>query len=176
MVKVTDHTRTSIWDDFTDAERYLRYYISLADKHRKRHYWVRMALLALVLVEGGIMAPLAASSIIPYGWGIATVAVSGAIVIGLTVFDALSDDAKTSAKLTFASEDIQVIHTEWRLLWLDVETDQVSEEDARARHRELLYRTNAVAIRVEVNMDEGRNDKYSDEAVEVMRKRFVQTT
>ena len=174
MAKVTDHTRTSVWQDSTDAERHLRYYISLAGKYRRRHHIVRAALLGAVLAEAGVVAPLA----IRYPGVLAAAAVIGVglVVIALTVFDATSDDAKNSAKLTVASEDSQLINTEWRSLWSDIETDQIEESEARRRQREILDRTNVVSARVEVNLDVQRNARYGDEAKEIMKGRYAQTT
>ena len=174
MAKVTDHTREGVWQDFTDAERYLRYYLSLADKYRMRHHVVRALLLGSVLAEAGIVAPLAIRY--PGFLTAAAVILVGLIVIALTVFDATSDDAKNAAKLSVASEDSQLIHTDWRSLWSDIETDQIDENEARRKQRELLDRTNVVSARVEVNLDDKRNSRYGDEAKQVMRGRYVQTT
>ncbi len=174
MARVTDHTRTSIWQDYTDAERYLRYYISLADKYRTRHNVVRSLLLGAILVEASIVIPFMSS--IPQPWGTVATVVVGLMIIALTVFDATSNDAKNSAKLTVASEDCALLHIEWRSLWLDIETDNVEEHEARKRQRELLDRMNVVAARVELNQDEKRNVRSAAEANEVMGGRYAETS
>ena len=48
MAAVTDQTRNAIWQDLWDAERYVRYYGSLADSYRVRHRNMRFALLAAI--------------------------------------------------------------------------------------------------------------------------------
>ena len=174
MARVTDHTRTSIWQDYTDAERYLRYYISLADKYRTRHNVVRSLLLGAILVEASIVIPFMSS--IPQPLGTVATVVVGLMIIALTVFDATSNDAKNSAKLTVASEDCALLHIEWRSLWLDIETDNVEEHEARKRQRELLDRMNVVAARVELNQDEKRNVRSAAEANEVMGGRYAETS
>ena len=174
MDRVTDYTRTSIWQDHTDAERYLRYYIGLADKYRTRHNVIRSLLLGAILVEASIVIPFMSS--IPQPWGIVATVIVGLAIIALTVFDATSNDAKNSAKLTVASEDCAILHIEWRSLWLDIETDKVEEGEARRRQRELLGRMNIIASRVELNQDEKRNVRSATEANEVMRGRYAETS
>ncbi len=174
MARVTDHTRESVWQDFTDAERYLRYYISLADKYRTRHNVVRSLLLGAILVEAIIVIPF--MSEIPSPWGVVATVIIGLAIIALTVFDATSNDAKNSAKLTVASEDCAILHIDWRSLWLDIETDAVEEYEARKRQRELLDRMNTIASRVELNQDEKRNVRAATEANEVMRGRYAETS
>ena len=174
MARVTDHTRESVWQDFTDAERYLRYYTGLADKYRTRHNLVRSMLLGAILVEAVIVIPF--MSEIPSPWGIVATVIVGLAIIALTVFDATSNDAKNSAKLTVAGEDCALLHVEWRSLWSDIETDVIEEREARERQRALLDRTNTIASRVELNQDEKRNLRYAAEANEVMRGRYAETS
>ena len=175
MAKVTDHTRESVREDFTDSERYLRYYIDLADKFRTRYFLVRTALLAAVLLEAAIVIPVASR----FQEGLALVAivivgiVVGVAVVVLTVVDATWDAARNSAKLTVVSDDIQLIYTDWRSLLSDIETHKIKEKEARRQQRVLLDRTNVVCGRVEINVDKARNVKFHNEAEQVIRERHA---
>ena len=171
MANVTDHTRNEIWQDFTDAERYLRYYTSLADKYRTRHHRVRSALLGFILFEAIVVVPLWTTIEAP--WGTIFIVLVASIIIALTVFDATSNDAKNSALLNVASDECAHLHTEWRFLWADIETDAVEERQVRERQRVLLDRMNLIAARTELKEDEKRNIRYAEEANEVMKGRYV---
>ena len=173
MAAVTDETRKSVWEDFNNAEYYTRYYSKLANKYRKRHHRVRYTLLGLVLVEATIVVPFLGKIPQPHGTVVA-VAV-GFVVIALTVFDAISNDATNTAKLAVASDECRVLHTEWRDLWLDIESKQIEENIARERQRALLSRTHLAGARVEINQDDDHNLKSAQEANQVMESQYAET-
>ena len=166
MVAVTDETRKSVWDDFIDSEYYTRYYSKLSDRYRKRHFCVRYTLLGLVLVEAAVMIPLLSQ--IPQPLGTVMAVVVGLAIVALTVFDAISNDATNTAKLAVASEECHILHTEWRDLWIDIESNQIEENDAREKQHALLGRTHLIGARVEVNQDDDRSQKSAQEANQVM--------
>ena len=174
MASVTDGTRKSVWDDFNNSEYYARYYRKLADRYRKRHLYVRYSLLGSVLIEAVILIPF--MSRIPEPYGILATGGVGLIVIALTVFDAISNDATTTAKLTVASDECRVLHTEWRELWLDIESGKVEENVVREKQRASLSRTNLLGTRVEINQDEDRNLESAVEANQIMESQYAKAT
>ena len=173
MPTVTDGTRKSVWEDFNDSEYYTRYYSKLADKYRKRHFRIRYTLLGIVLIEATIVIPLMSRIPEPY-WILATSGV-GLMVVALTVFDAISNDATNAAKLTVASDECRVLHTEWRELWVDIGNEQVEENVLREKQRALLSRTNLLGTRVEINEDKSLNEDSALEANEIMRGQYAKT-
>ena len=82
----------------------------MADKYRTRHHLIRSSLLGAILVEAIIVIPF--MSEIPSPWGILATVIIALAIIALTVFDATSNDAKNSAKLTVASKDYAILHIE----------------------------------------------------------------
>lgn len=169
MPKVTDQTRQSVFEDFTDAEWLSRYYGSQADAYRTRHHLTRLALLASVLVEALIVVPLV-SSWDPYG--LYVIAVVSLVVIGLTVYDAISNHSGQVAKLTVACDEFHVLKSEWRSLYLGIETDRLDEQQVLERQRELINRANRMNTFVEVNQDDKRNQTASKEADKVMSEQY----
>ena len=168
MFKVTDQTRESVFEDFSNAEWYMRYYGSLADVYRKKHYWTRIALLTSVLVEAVVVVPLLSG----WSYGIYAIAIASLIVIGLTVYDAISNHATHTAKLTAAHDQFSALRTEWRSLYLAIETDRIEEQQVLERQRELIYRTNLIGASVEVKQDKKHNLAAATEANRVMSEQY----
>lgn len=168
MPKVTDQTRESVFEDFGDAEWLSRYYGSLADSYRTKHYWTRISLLTSVLVEAVIIVPLLS------GWehGLYAIAVASVIVVGLTVYDAISNHAGHVAKATVACDEFHVLRSEWRDLYLGIETDRLDEQQVLERQRELTHRANRIGTFVEVNQDDKRNRIAAREADQVMSEQY----
>ena len=174
MATVNDATRNSIWVNFENSEYYSRYYSKLADKYRRRYLAIRFAILTLVLVEAMILIPF--MSRIPEPGGPLLTGILGAIIIGLTVFEATSNDATNTAKLNVASDEFRVLHSEWQDLWLDIESDGIEDDLARQWQRALTVRTNLAGARVEISQDKTRNKQAAEEANEVMDGRYAKTT
>ncbi len=128
-------------------------------------------MLGAILVEAIIVLPLATT--IPDPGELILTGIISVIVIGLTVFDATTNDAKNSAKLTVASDECAYIHSDWKSLWIDIETNAVKEKAVRKRQRELLTRINTVAARLELNVDEKRNTRNWKDALRVMKGRHA---
>ena len=174
MTGVKDYTREVIWKDFTDAERYLRYYMGLTSKYRRKHRDIRMSLLTLALTEAVIAAPLLTN--LPTVYGVGILVIMGVAILVLTMFDALLNYGETAARLAIISEALAVINTDWRSLWVDIETYVIEETDARARQRTLLDQTNRFAALIELDHDDKLNEELESEAVNVMRGRYAGTS
>ena len=169
MPRVTDQTRESVFDDFCDVEWYMRYYGSLADVYRKKHYRTRIALLTSVLVEAVIVIPLVSSWAT---YGIYVIAAVSLLVIGLTVYDAISNHATHAAKLTMAHDEFNALRSEWRSLYMMIETDKVDEQQVIERQRELKHRGDLIGVAVDVNQDRKRNLTAVREANQVMSEQY----
>ena len=168
MAAVTDQTRNAIWQDLWDAERYVRYYGSLADSYRIRHRTMRFTLLAALLIEATVLLPNIPDPLFTF------LTVAGGIAIaGLAAWDAISDYAKNSAMLSVASEECALANTQWGELWLDIESYAIDESRARARRLELLDRLNTIAARVDVGLDEKLNDSCEADSERVLREKYV---
>ena len=172
---VTDQTRTAIWQDLWDAERYSRYYSSLSDSYRRRHRLTRFATLASVLVEAAVSVSYVSASV-EGTWAAILLAVIVALGIGIAVlvaWDAVSSYAEDAAALSWVSVDCALLNTQWADLWLDIESYAIDEQEARSRQRELLQKFNTIAARIDVDLDEKMNEASAEEAEKVLRERYA---
>ena len=140
MATVTEVTKKNILMDFNNSEYYSRYYSKMADKYRKYYIRIRFAILALVLAEALVMIPFMLS--IPQSYGLLLTGILGVCVICLTAYEMTSNDAMNTAKLVVASDDCRVLTSEWRDLYLDIESGKVEEDAAREQQRALTVMTN----------------------------------
>ena len=174
MTTVTDVTKKNISVDFNNSEFYSRYYSKMADKHRKRYIYIRFFILALVLAEALVVIPFMSS--IPQPFGVVLTGFLGVCVICLTAFEMTSNDATNTAKLVVASDDCRVLTSEWRDLWLDIESGKIEEDAARERQRTLTFRTNLAGIRVDISEDKARSQEAAKEANQIMDSQYATTT
>ena len=172
---VTDQTRTAIWQDLWDAERYFRYYSSLSDSYRRRHRLTRFATLASVLVEATVSVSFVSTGV-EGTWAaisLASIVGLGIVIAVLVAWDAVSNYAEDAAALSWVSVDCASLNMLWAELWLDIESYAIDEEEARSRQRELLHKFNAVAARIDVNLDEKTNEASAEEAEKVLREKYA---
>ena len=172
---VTDQTRTAIWEDLWDAERYSRYYSSLSDSYRRRHRLTRFATLASVLVEATVAVSYV-STRVEGTWATILLVMIVALGIGIAVlvaWDAVSNYAEDAAALSWVSVDCALLNTQWADLWLDIESYAIDEQEARSRQRELLQEFNTIAARIDVDLDEKMNEASAEEAEKVLRERYA---
>ena len=172
---VTDQTRNAIWQDLWDAERYSRYYSALSDSYSRRHKMTRFATLASVLVEATLSVSFV--SIGAEGvWAdifLALIVALGIAIAILVAWDAASNYAEDAAALSWVSVDCAALNMQWADLWLDIESYAIDEDEARSRQRQLLHRFNAIASRIDVNLDEKTNEVSAEDAEKVLRERYA---
>ena len=172
---VTDQTRNAIWQDLWDAERYSRYYSSLSDAYRRRHKITRFATLASVLVEATISVSFVSIGVEGI-WAVMFLALIvglGIVIAVLVAWDAVSNYAEDAAALSWVSMDCSSLNTQWADLWLDIESYAIDEREARSRQRELLRRFNAIASRIDVDLDEEINEASAEDAVRVLKEQYA---
>ena len=109
--------------------RLVRYYESLADRHRRKHFWIRLVLLAAA--ASGIAALL---DLFPEVVQI----VAGGLVALCVVWDFVSDYAKKAAILHAISIECSALEVEWQDLWGDLEN--IDDTEARQRNTRLSRR------------------------------------
>ena len=172
---VTDQTRTAIWQDLWDAERYYRYYSSLSDSYRRRHRLTRFATLASVLVEA-----TASVSYISTGvqgvWAnlfLTLIVILGIAIAILVAWDATANYAGDAVALSWVSVDCASLNAQWADLWLDIESFAIDEQEARSRQRELIRKFNTIASRIDVNLDENMNEVSAADAKKVLREKYA---
>lgn len=174
-IMVTDHTRNAIWQDLWDAERYYRYYSSLSDSYRRRHRLTRFATLASVLVEATLSVSYISTGVAGF-W--ATVILSLIVALGIAIailvaWDATSNYAGDAVALSWVSVDCMSLNAQWTDLWLDIESFEIDEGEARSRQRELIRKFNTIAARIDVDLDEKTNEVSAADAEKVLREKYA---
>ena len=135
MASVTDQTRGAVWYTLCDLEWNVRYYTAMADLYRRRYLWLRFAILAGVFVAAAIFY---VGTI--YAWAFYIGAFGGLTLAVLTIWDAVSDYARSAATLritAFACDDLK---TDTAELWRDVAACRISDLNAETTLRSIIHR------------------------------------
>ena len=108
----------------------------------------------------------------------ATIFLALIIVIGIAIailvaWDATSNYAADAVALSWVSVDCALLNAQWADLWLDIESFAIDEEGARQRQRQLIGKFNAIAARIDVDLDEKTNEASAADAVEVLREKYA---
>ena len=169
MTAVSDITRKAVWDTLCDLEWQMRYYRAMGDRRQRAHFWLRLALLAGIVVEGGLLYGGTA-----YFWLFYVGVVGGLALAGLTVWDALSNYAKDAAECRIAAEMCRLLMDDADTLWRKIETYQIIEEaEAEADLRYIRrWRDNATQ-RVELVIDRSFSLSSAEEANTEMVNRYA---
>ena len=168
MVSVKDQTRGAVWGTLCDLEWNTRYYTAMAELYRRRHRWLRFAILAGVLIEAAI---LYAATI--HGWVLYVGAVGGALLAVLTIWDAVSDYAENAAILrvtAFACDDLK---RETESLWRNVESNRVSTQDAETILKSISDRWATATQRVQAETNARLNRQTSADANRDIANRYA---
>ena len=122
---VTEQTRNSVWREFTDQERLVRYYEALSEKYLKWHFWTRFVLSLAAI--GGIGALLTKLPDIVQQ-------IAGVLVILVIVWDLVQAPARKAAILHTISIECSRAQIEFKELWAEIDTNaEASEDEIRSK-------------------------------------------
>ena len=130
--RVTEATRHAVWDEMLDAARMTRYAESMESRYRTLHWIVRFSLL---LSASGSAATIL--GMLPDGW---PRLLPNLAIAFLVAWDFMSGYATKIAVLNSAKRECQDLETEWRELWLDVDSPAATDAEVRERNKELSRR------------------------------------
>ena len=168
MEPVSDQTRIAVWHALCDLERNVRYYSALADRFQKRQRWLRFAILTSILVEAGVVYFAMTNP-----WASYLALALGALVVALTVWDALSDypgDAATLRVTGFICNDLS---RETEALWRSIEAYGITTQDAEARLQSLLDRWAKATQQVRTETDHRLNRQTTADANKEIANRYA---
>ena len=163
---VTEATRRVVWNDLLDVARVTRYAEAMGSRYRLLHHSIRFGLL---LAASGSMATFL--DVLPNQWRV----VFDLAIAVLIVADFMLDGATKIAVLTSTKRECDVLGTEWRELWLDVDLPESTDADIRRRNVDLGQRfgraTSTMDAQVRVN---ARTNVLSTEAAyKVTQERYA---
>ena len=164
---VTDGTRHAVWNDLLDAARMSRYAERMESRYRTLHWTVRFLLL---LSASGSVATIV--GMIPEGWPGQLPNLAVAVLIA---WDFMSDYATKIAVLNSTKRECQDLETEWRRLWLDVDSATADDAAVRERNRELSSRLGRATIPMDVHVkvSEQVNTASTADAYRTMEQRYA---
>lgn len=170
---VSESTRSAIWQDMLDSERYYRYYGQLADRYTKYHYAIRILLLVLVIAEASLAGFLVIGNadwqkyIV---WSIVACAVLLAIFIPV---DVVFNFGQASTALGWISGDCSFLNLRYQQLWQDIESNIIDEEQARKAQRDLMLEYYILTARFSVLANRKINKRSQEDANRVLEDRYA---
>ena len=166
---VSDPTRGDCWELMLDLERQARYYGRLADRYSVMYRGIRYALLLGVLLEGALLFFLSGDALL-----LLAVGGSGALaLVFVTVLDAVTNYAETSALLRSTSLMCDELNVEAQRLWRDIEAFRVPDDGAEERYNQLVDRWSRATLRVFLETHDRDNLVAAREAYEIVSSRYA---
>ena len=166
---VSDPTRGDCWELMLDLERQARYYGRLADRYSVMYRGIRYALLLGVLLEGALLFFLSGDALL-----LLAVGGSGALaLVFVTVLDAVTNYAETSALLRSTSLMCDELKVEAQRLWRDIEAFRVPDDGAEERYNQLVDRWSRATLRVFLETHDRDNLVAAREAYEIVSSRYA---
>ena len=169
MSTVLPVTRKASWDTLTDMEWQMRYYVAAADKNKRKSFGLRFLLLTLAASEGALF--VAAQSQWWVTWVGGTI---GLLLIGLAVWDALSDYARNAATLRIISIVCEGLKKESEALWRAVETGAIDQRATETTLKSINDRWLMVLAWDEPPTDQKINKAAVNAANDFLRGKYVQ--
>ena len=163
---VTNGTRHAVWSEMLDAARMTRYAERMESRYRTLHAAVRFGLL--LSATGSVATILDA---LPGQWQV----IPNLAITVLVTWDFMSDYGTKIAVLNSAKRECQDLETEWRQLWLDVDSAVCTDSDVRMRNKELSRRLGRATIPmdVQVKVSEKINVASTADAYRVTEDRYA---
>jgi hypothetical protein len=165
---VTEATRRAVWNDLLDVSRVARYAEAMGSQYRVRHLFIRLGLL---VAASGSMATFL-DEIEGY-WRIGFALAIAALIAA----DFMLDYATKIAVLSSTKRECNVLETEWRELWLDVDSPGSTDADIRRRSRELLrqFERATSAMDAQVRVGNRTNVRCTRAAFRVTGEQYAST-
>lgn len=164
---IAEHTRHAVWNQYLDAARLVRYYEALTSKYQRKHDLYQCLILASV--AGGITALV---DLFP---SIVQV-VFGALVALFVILDWRGAYARKAAVLHAISMECSRLEAAWQELWLDIETANLDDAEARRENQHLTRRLNEVtgwAGQASIQENQTLNQRCTEAAYKVMADRYA---
>ncbi len=139
--KVSAQTRDDVWAGKWDVDRLTRYYRKLADRHMRRHLYLRVFLL--VPMSGSIASLLEAIPILPQ--------VSAAFVAVFAIWDYLAAHERKATVATEIAGQCSSLEVEFLDLWNVVESCSIDDLHARRTLQDLNKRIVEITNRAGVH-------------------------
>ena len=150
-----------------DLEWHIRYCSALADRNQRRHRMIRVAILAGVIVEGGLLYGGTLNSLV-----FIPSVVMGLVLAGITVWDATSDYANDAAVFRMVVILCQRLRTETDTLWRDVESDRRTTIEVEEALRRIQGQWADVTQSIPLGTDEKLNREMAEAADKEMQNRY----
>ena len=170
---MSEKLRNEVWHDFHDASRLCRYYENLSAKYRKRHRRVLTG-LAVSAVLSAFASPLALH-IFPDHAHYPSIALSF-ITGALAIVSLILGDADKSAVLTTVYTECSALRYKYRVLWLQVEDDLISDDEILKSLETLSLERDTVTSKADfagIPLDDKINQNALEKSDEVLKAQYL---
>lgn len=170
-----NEVRRSVWNGLLGAERQVRYYTKLFNKHNTLQSRVDNAL--------AISGSLAIASLVAKVWPDAPAipeapAVLGGIAAVLSVYSRIAKHASKAARLDSIRVECVALLNQFEALWARVQSDLVEDEEALERVYELqssLSSATDKAALIGISVDDGANKAAWTAAIQAKEGQYAET-
>ena len=151
-----------------DVSRVTRYAEAMGTRYRRRHLLIRSGLL--VAASGSVASVV--TTLPDFSR-----AVFGIAITALVVADFMLDYATKIAALDSAKRECDALESDWRELWLDVDTPESTDADIRRRNTELVRRFERVTgpMDAQVRVDQKVNVLSAESAYKVASDQYARS-
>ena len=132
------NTRLAVWNGLLEANRLVRYYGTLADRHNQWNTWILRGLIFGGSTEAILVFAKAPEHLI---------ALFALAVAGIAAWAVAGDYAKKAAVLHGISLECSYLEIEWDDLWNRMDLGDLSDDRALKRNQELQRRLTAATSR-----------------------------
>ena len=169
-MRVSDPTRSDIWEMLLDLERQVRYYLRLADRYMLWYRTLRFVILFLIVAEGAVLYFLYPA---PKQWLWAVAGIVPFILGVLTVGDILTDYGARSSSLRAVHLVLDDLKAEAEALWRDIEAGRTDDQEAEKRYSAIMDRWSKAIRMATVEVNDSDNLAAAKEANEIVTGRYV---
>ena len=152
MAEISDFTKDAVWNTLCDLEWHIRYFSAMHEQKRRRYRFIRLTLLLGVFLDGFLF----------FGsrdiqWLFYVAVALGVALAGLTIWDAVTNDATDAAASRIISAACRQLKRETEVLWRQIRVDAVAPDHVEATLQAIQSRWEATLQWAEPETDKGMN-------------------
>ena len=163
---VTESTRNLVWQELLNSARLVRYYETLSDR-----FILKKQVLDFLLLISAVASVVTTLSILPL-W---SQALSGGAIAILVVYGFVSNYSKKAAVLHAISMECSYLYSQLELLWVGVQENTLSEQEALRHYRQIDERLTSVtgwAAHTDIKEDTKLNEQCESRAYAFIRNKY----
>ena len=172
MAEIPDFSKDAVWNTICDLEWHIRYFSDMHDRKRRKYRYFRVTLLGGVFLDGFLF--FGSTDV---QWLFYVAVALGIALAGLTIWDAVTNDATDAAASRIISAACRQLKRETEVLWRQIRVDAVAPDDVEATLKAIQTRWEAALQWAEPETDNEMNKAAQLAANREMEQVYgIQTT